>query len=62
MHGDQGGEGIHKELNKLYRVMAGIRDPLKKLLATVKEHIVATDPNVHRKFPKSKRDNYRNSN
>ena len=33
LHGEQGGEGIRKEFNKLDRVMAGIRDPRKKLLA-----------------------------
>ena len=55
MHGEQGGEGIHKAFNKLDRVMTGIRDPLKKLLATVKEHIVATDPDIHKEIPEIKR-------
>ena len=52
---EKGEEGIHKEFNKLDRVMAGVRDPLTQLLATMKEHIVATDPDVHKQIPQIKR-------
>ncbi len=52
---EQGGEGIHKEFNRLDRIMAGIKDPLQQLLATMREPIVATDPNIHKEIPQIKK-------
>ena len=55
LHGEQGGEGIHKEFNRLHRVMAGIKDPLQQLLATMREHHVSCDPNIQKEIPEIKR-------
>ena len=55
MHGEQGGEGIHKEFNKLDKIMSGIQDPLERLQATMREHIVSTDPGVNKEIPPVKK-------
>ena len=46
MLGEQGGEGTHREFNRLHRVMHGIANPLNRLKACMEEHLVATHPQV----------------
>ena len=53
-HGEQGVEGIHKVFNQLNRNMAGIRDPLKRMLATMVEHLITTDPDLRKEIPEIK--------
>ena len=55
VHGERGGKAIHKEFNKLARVMFRIKDPLQQLLATMREHLVITDPNVLKEIPQPKK-------
>ena len=49
MHGEQGGESIHREFNRISRCMYHIADPSKKLYCVMKEHHTLVRPEL-RKF------------
>ena len=46
LHGEQGGESLHREFNKLGRVMQGVQNETEKLFCTMKEHHTSTSPIV----------------
>ena len=48
LHCKQGGEGVHKEFNRLGRVMQGVRNGFEKLHVIMKEHHTAVSPVVQR--------------
>ena len=48
LHGQQGGEGVHKEFNRLGRVMQGVRNGLEKLHCIMKEHHTTVSPVVQK--------------
>ena len=49
MHGEHGGESIHREFNRISRCMYHIADPSKKLYCVMKEHHTLVRPEL-RKF------------
>jgi hypothetical protein len=55
LHGEQGGEGCHREFNRLGRVMHSIPDNLARLTAVMKEHIVTTHPRINKLIIRSKK-------
>lgn len=44
LHGEQGGESVHAEFNQLQVSVRGIRNPLKQLMALMREHHTKTSP------------------
>lgn len=46
LHGEQGGESVHKEFNRLQRAMYGIQNPLHRLLSVMKEHHTIVSPAI----------------
>ena len=46
LHGEQGGESLHREFNRLSCVMQGVQNETEKLLCTIKEHHTSTSPIV----------------
>ena len=50
-HGEQGGESIHAEFNKLERTAWGVRDPVKQLMVIMKEHHLKTAPEIQVSIP-----------
>ena len=45
---EQGGELIHTEFNRTGRVVHGMKDPLQRLMTTVKRHHLSTTPEVQK--------------
>ncbi len=45
---EQGGELIHTEFNRTARVVCGMRDPLQRLLTTVRRHHLSTTPEIQK--------------
>ena len=43
---EQGGELIHTEFNRIGRVVSGMKDPLQRLVTTVRRHHISTTPEV----------------
>ena len=46
LHGEQGREAIHHEINRIQRNMYHVADPSKKFLCTIQEHHVLTNPEL----------------
>ena len=46
LHGEPGGKSLHREFNRLGRVMQGLQNETEKLLFTMKEHHTSTGPVV----------------
>ena len=56
LHGEQGGEGTHRLFKKLRKTHSGIKQPLSQLEAMMKDHLVATHPQILKyKQPSKKR-------
>ena len=55
--GEQGGESCHREFKRLNRVMQAIPDPLRRLTAIMKEHVLSTHPKIirHTILPKKRK-------
>jgi hypothetical protein len=53
--GEQGGEGCHREFNRLKRVMHAIPNRLMQLTSIMKEHIILTHPKINVNIPKAKK-------
>ena len=52
---EQGGELIHTDFNRTGRVVHGMRDPLQRLLAVMRRHLVGTTPEVQTNIAKTSR-------
>ena len=46
LHGEQGGESIHRQFRRLEALMCSQRNPLKKLKYVMNEHHISTHPKV----------------
>ena len=53
--GEQGGEGIHHELNQLNIAFSNIRKDVKRLKTIVAQHCVATLPQYHQHVPATRK-------
>lgn len=53
--GEQGGENCHREFNRLKRVMHAIPNPLSRLTAMMKEHIILSHPKSNNQIVKPKK-------
>ncbi|XP_071796167.1 uncharacterized protein [Asterias amurensis] len=52
---EQGGELIHTDFNRTGRVVHGMRDPLQRLMAVMRRHLVGTTPEVQTNIAKTSR-------
>ena len=55
LHGEQGGEAIHRKINRIQRNMYHVADPSKKLLYTIQEHHVLTNPEIQGEIVQTKK-------
>ena len=55
MHGEQGGESIHREFNRISRCMYHIADPSKRLYCVMKEHHTLLQPELRKLIAKPRK-------
>ena len=54
-HGEQGGESVHAEFNKLERMAWGVKDEINKLMVVMKEHHLKVSPELQISLPPIKK-------
>ena len=55
MYGEQGGEGIHPEFNRIHQIYCRMKPETRRLKMMVKEHYLRSLPDVQVRKPKIKK-------